>query len=65
MACDGGIVERVQELLVGHAWVSERLMFDGLALSAMKGLLYVVSEAPDLDGWVVPNLEYAPFLPAK
>jgi|TARA_B110000263_G_scaffold211612_1_gene194677 hypothetical protein len=40
-------------------------MFDGLALSAMKGLLYVMPEAPDLDGWVVPNLEYAPFLTAK
>lgn len=48
MACDGGIVERVQELLVGHGWVSKRLMFDGLALSAMKGLLDVVSEAPIL-----------------
>jgi hypothetical protein len=32
MACDGGIVERAQELLLGHAWVSERLMFDGSAL---------------------------------
>ena len=31
MAYDEGVVERVRELLDGHAWVSERNMFGGLA----------------------------------
>ncbi|MFP6594575.1 MAG: TfoX/Sxy family protein [Dehalococcoidia bacterium] len=31
MAYDEGVVERVRELLDGHAWVSERSMFVGLA----------------------------------